>query len=215
MTDQIRHKYHADCLIVAPGDWPERIRGQLQRRFGSCGGGQEMMDCRDIYEAAAQILEAQGQGRGVLVYVLVDSMPEAEMQFFSCWSENARVRTVALSVARRQGKLALALARGADEAMILNGRKSAQAFTLSPPVAEAPPQVAAIEGVKPAAWVEDEVIDRKETENIVDSVLEDNEPAPSVCQEVAQSEPVIPEETPKAQAVEPVLTEDELNALLS
>jgi len=215
MTDQIRQKNHTECLIVAPGDWPERIRGQLQKRFVSCGCDQEMKGCRDIYEAAAQIMESRAQGCGVLVYVLVDSMPEAEMQFFSCWSENEQVRTVALSVAQRQGKLALALSRGADEAMILNGRKSAQALTLSSPIAEAPSQVAAIEDTKPAALVENEAVDHKETENIADSVLEDDEPASPVCEEVAQAEPLTPAVTPKTEAVEPLLTDEELNALLS
>jgi len=217
MTDRIRQKNYVDCLIVAPGDWPERIRGRLRRRFDVGAGESSMMDCRDIYEAAAQIMESQGRGRGVLVYVLVDSMPEAEMQFFRCWSGNEKVRTVALSMAGRQGKLTQALVRGADEAMLLNGQRSAaQALTLSPPVVETPPQVAAtVDYSQPKTLVENEAVGPEETAEIEDIVLEDDQPNPTELDEAVQAEPAVPALTPKAQGTEPLLTEDELNALLS
>ncbi|MCP4707024.1 MAG: hypothetical protein GY869_00235 [Planctomycetes bacterium] len=211
MTDQIRQMDQADCMIVAPGDWPERIGGQLQRRFVHCGREQQMMVCRDIYEAAAQIMELHSRGGVVLVYVLVDSMPDAEMQFFSCWSENEKVRTVALSVGGRQGKLSLALSCGADEAMILNGRKSAQALKLTPPVVEAPPPVVAIEEVAPAVLDEVEADEPIETE----SIEENNEPVSPVRQETVRDEPVTSREAPQDQVAEPLLTDEELNALLS
>ena len=212
MTEQVRRMNYAECLIVAPGDGPERIRAQLHRHLG---GVPAMMDCCNIYEATAEIMASQGLGRQLLVYVLVDSMPEAEMQFFSCWSKNARVRTVALSMADRQGKLASALAHGADEAMILKGRKSAKALTLRPAVAETPRQVAALEEAQPADLIEDETVDQKKTENMANTAIEEDEPETAVGEEAQQAEPVIPAVTPRTQVTEPLLTEDELKALLS
>ncbi|KPK75786.1 MAG: hypothetical protein AMJ79_09760, partial [Phycisphaerae bacterium SM23_30] len=119
MTMQTRPNQQ-EVVIVAPGAWIERINQHLPAEFSSGAAGPNIHPCSNVYEAAARVLKLLRQGRTVWAYVLVDYLPAPEMHFFRCFNGSERIKTIALTAARRLNKLNQALSLGADEALTLD-----------------------------------------------------------------------------------------------
>ncbi len=105
-----------DLVIVANDSWPARIarlvRELLFRRNLRLG---QILFCRSVYEAAATTIELHQQDRTVKACIMVDYLPDREMNVFVTLAKLSQVSSIAFSGCAQRKKLIRAQQLGADD----------------------------------------------------------------------------------------------------
>jgi hypothetical protein len=111
-----------DLVIVANDDWPARIarlvRLLLRRRNLHFG---QILFCPSVYDAVVSTLELRRRDRVVKACIMVDYLPEREMNVFTTLAKLSRVSTIAFSGFSQRKKLIQAQQFGADDLLTPTG----------------------------------------------------------------------------------------------
>ena len=111
-----------DLVIVANDTWPARIarlvRDLLDRRNLHLG---QILFCHSVYEAAATAIELRRRDRAVKACIMVDYLPEREMNVFTTLAKLSRVSSIAFSGFAQRKKLIRAQQLGADDLLTPTG----------------------------------------------------------------------------------------------
>ena len=111
-----------DLVIVANDAWPARIarlvRELLSRRNLRLG---QILFCRSVYEAAATAIELRRRDRAVKTWIMVDYLPEREMNVFTTLAKLSRVSSIAFSGFAQRKKLIRSQQLGADDLLTPTG----------------------------------------------------------------------------------------------
>jgi len=119
-----------DLVIVASDTWPARIarlvRDLLYRRNLHLG---QILYCRSVYEAAATAIELRRRDRAVKACIMVDYLPEREMNVFTTLTKLSRVSSIAFTGFSQRKKLIRAQQLGADDLLTPTGEADLKADT--------------------------------------------------------------------------------------
>ena len=111
-----------DLVIAANDTWPARIarlvRALLIRRNLRLG---QILFCRSVYEAVATAMELRRRDRTVMACIMVDYLPEREMNVFTTLAKLSRVSSIAFSGFSQRKKLIRAQQLGADDLLSPSG----------------------------------------------------------------------------------------------
>jgi hypothetical protein len=111
-----------DLVIVATDDWPAKIarlvRDLLRRRNLHFG---QILFCQGVYEAAATTIELRRRDRAVKACIMVDYLPDREMNVFATLAKLSRVSSIAFSGLSQRKKLIQAQKLGADDLLTASG----------------------------------------------------------------------------------------------
>ena len=117
-----------DLVIVANDTWPARIarlvRDLLDRRNLHLG---QILFCHSVYEAAATAIELRRRDRAVKACIMVDYLPEREMNVFATLAKLSRVSSIAFSGFAQRKKLIRAQQLGADDLLTPTGEANLKA----------------------------------------------------------------------------------------
>ncbi|MBN1844740.1 MAG: hypothetical protein JW810_03585 [Sedimentisphaerales bacterium] len=84
-----------DRIIVAPAHWAARIQARIDAAGEPAADRRPASLCPDVYQAAAEVVERNRQGRGVVLYILIDNLSPRQMRIFAVMADRPGVRTVA------------------------------------------------------------------------------------------------------------------------
>ena len=212
---------HVNELLLTVGGRSEEMAALLGGEIG------RVRRYEGVYEALAEVLENHRQ-RQVAVAVSVDCLDDREMQVFACLARLSRVRVMAFSAMSGSAKLARAIALGAELP------------TAEPAAGRLPADEPADEPGEMVAADQEQIIEPAESRHAITPTVEDNLAAkasePHV--DLPPNEPTGPERivdaaevgratarnrrrpptqgrfSPAADRLEPILTKEELDALL-
>lgn len=109
----LRNQPGCDLVVVAPRTWQAALLQEL-----SLATGQTAICYDNAYEAMAAVGGVLRLARGAMVVAVVDTLDRMEMEIFSCLAGEKAVKTIAMSIQQREGKLATAMTLGAHEAVM-------------------------------------------------------------------------------------------------
>jgi len=119
-----------DLVIVANDTWPARIarlvRDLIYRRNLHHG---QILFCHSVYEATATVIELRRRDRSVKACIMVDYLPEREMNAFTTLAKLSRISTIAFSGFSQRKKLIQAQQLGADDLLTPNGEVTLKSDT--------------------------------------------------------------------------------------
>ena len=111
-----------DLVIVANDAWPARIarlvRDLLRRRDLHFG---QILFCRSVYDALVSAIELRRRDRAVKACIMVDYLPEREMNVFTTLAKLSRVSSIAFSGFSERKYLIQAQQLGADDLLSPTG----------------------------------------------------------------------------------------------
>lgn len=202
-------------VIVAPA----RFAGRIAQGFAAAnpvgsGAGPNPCCLDNVYEGLAGVLELARQGPVVLT-VMVDRLPRKHMHLFGVLAAVDHIHTQAVSLAGRQVKLAQAAQAGADELFCLTqdrltpwGVHQPPSPTETPP-AQQPGPITPETRQEPAAPPNEPSL----IELASDAVRQARQKADNGEPRQSQARPAVTA-TPNDLDAEPLLSDEELNALL-
>ena len=112
---------HAQLVIAPTAVGHDRLRQQLSE-FGPLAQ-EPTKRASDVYDGLATALELSRNSERVTVYTLVDSLAPEEMQIFASLASLPNVKSVAVSQAAQQHKLAEAQSLGAEVAIAITSER--------------------------------------------------------------------------------------------
>ena len=144
-----------DLVIVANDAWPARIarlvRDLLRQRNLHFG---QILFCRGVYEAAATTIELRRRDRAVKACIMVDYLPDREMNVFTTLTKLSQVSSIAFSGLSQRKKLIQAQQLGADDLLTTAGEVNLKADTRTEQAPDNPP-IQSIPDPPPAAEPDD------------------------------------------------------------
>jgi len=129
-----------DLVIVANDAWPARIarlvRDLLCQRNLHFG---QILFCRGVYEAAATTIELRQRDRAVKACIMVDYLPDREMNVFTTLAKLSQVSSIAFSGLSQRKKLIQAQQLGADDLLTHTGEMNLKSDTRTEQAPDNPP----------------------------------------------------------------------------
>ena len=187
---------------VATDNWRERIERSLPR------GVEHIYWYGNVYEATAAVVNLGLKDRPILLVVMIDCLSPDEMGVFAALAGMDNVRTAAVSGAGNKLKMQRAESLGADEIVLLSEISQIGTIEKSfnaeaePPVIETEPPVTATEPLD--AGTEPSV-----TDSLPKNIEEQTPLKPAVPSRPRRKPPVM-----EREEIQPLLTPEELDALL-
>jgi hypothetical protein len=214
-------RHDEGVVVSALPEWTGRLAEALGRpESESSDRLSSVICCSNVYETTAAVVELRQREHQVLAGIMVDYLPAGEMRVFETLAGMDRVRTVAISALGRWEKLARAQELGADEVLSLGAGRAT--VKVEPRVAEAVQRApASTVGGEPVKFrhIQRPIGSAGSAENsLVDLAAKAIESA-RISQNEAKSEKTeshqaTPISVPKEQPAEPLISDEEREALL-